>query len=447
MTISMGAAFRVQEKFFRGITSKEEIPEHLHAPGSASGKHLYGAGIGHAIAMLLTGQVQVQVDPQGTLDVQCPSSSGSGTNVALAQTHAGVCHWDGDVDGASGAAILTLVTSLLAARFPHTRAALQHLAGLVGYPVKPALLADLPASNHSVKGALLSLADCVYFEFKEAFDHGHVQRATVTTGAGQPLTESMLRAALLGTPATPQGPASSGKRTPLARLTRLAQRGGAALLVGPPGTFKTETVKQLVLDTGAAVVKVVGSPGIEDRDFIGAITPTAQGARWVDGPLARAFLLARTRRTVFHLDEILRFQPEHLNVLIGAMDTLSHADAVAVLRPALEAQEQPEADIQAFLARELPDQGVRYHLLQLPTGEALFAPAPNLVWAATTNMGDGHLQTAQGLDDALLSRIDLVIDFDRPDPAVALPLYEGIAGRADLARLALAFEDLTVEMA
>ena len=110
MTISSSAAFRVQEKFFRGVVGKEEIPAHLHAPGSPAGKHLYGPGIGHAVAMLLTGQVNAAVDPHGNLDVQYPSSSGQGPSALYSENHQGVCHWDEELpDTTPGAPILDVV--------------------------------------------------------------------------------------------------------------------------------------------------------------------------------------------------------------------------------------------------------------------------------------------------------------------------------------------------
>ncbi|MFC6662484.1 AAA family ATPase [Deinococcus multiflagellatus] len=215
--------------------------------------------------------------------------------------------------------------------------------------------------------------------------------------------------------------------------------------MGPPGTFKTETVKRLVLETGAAVVKMRGAPGIEDRDFIGAITPGVNGPEWVDGPLARAFVLAKSRPTVLQIDEILRYHAEHLQVLVGAMDELSYEDARAVLAPALD--QLADAERPAFLQATLPDPGARYYMLDLPTGEAIFCPKPHLVWALTTNMGEDHLQTAQTLDSALLSRIDLVIDYDRPDVETVMPIYEAVAGDARLAQLGYELEDLTYAIA
>lgn len=445
MTINLNAAFRVQEKFFSGLSQREVIPEVLHAPGSPAGQHYYGPGVGHAVALLLTGQLTVRADRAASLSVSYRSSDGVSVRSVTSQGHqTGACQWHGDLAGATGAAVMTLLVSLFSPHFKVTHVALRQLADLTGYPVDRSSLAQLPAHNPAVKGALLHLSDCLYYELKEALEAGTISEGGCELRDTQLVNPAVI-ASLLGQGNLPTiATRSSG--TPLAQLTRLARRGGAALLVGPPGTFKTETVKQLVLETGAAVVKLVGSPGIEDRDFIGGITPGEGGPRWVDGPLARAFSLARRGKVVLHIDEILRFLPEHLNVLIGALDTLSYRDAVAVLRPPLLAQGMNEAEVEALTLQELPDEGARYHLLSLPTGEAIFAPRANLVWGLTSNMGEGHLQVAQGLDDALLSRISVVIDFTRPDPSVALPIYEAVAGDAALARLALDFEDLTHEI-
>ncbi|WP_156372719.1 AAA family ATPase, partial [Deinococcus sp. Leaf326] len=210
------------------------------------------------------------------------------------------------------------------------------------------------------------------------------------------------------------------------RLTRLTRRGGVALLVGPPGTFKTETSKQVAVEQGLHLVIAKGSPGVEDRDFIGAVYPTANGPAWVDGPISRAFLMAAKAPTLLLIDEVLRYLPETLNVLIGALDAISTAEALAVGIP-----------------QDMLSGGERHYLLPLPNGEHLACPVQNLTWVMTTNLGQDHLQTADRLDGALLSRIDLTLEYREADEQTARALYLQVAGDERIADVAFEAELVT----
>lgn len=443
MTIDLSAAFNKEETYFSGLARRQQIPAALVSPrGPAGGHRYYGPGIGYAAALLLTGEVRIERAGR-VLRVTYPSSGkvGGMRTVASSDTAAGR-EWMGDTLGSATAPwMLYLAEALVLGMHPETLGTLRALAGHTGGLIGEAELRALPGKDAGVRDAILKLCDHAYYELKDKVERGEIVEGSFTLPALQPVPRASLGALLRGRSGITEGVGS----TPLQRLRRLARRGGAALLVGPPGTFKTETVKRLVLELGAAVVKMRGAPGVEDRDFIGAITPGVSGPEWVDGPLARAFMLAKQGLTVLQIDEILRYHAENLQVLVGAMDELSYADARAVLRPALD--RMPEAGADAFLRDTLPDPDGRYYMLDLPTGEAIFCPKKNLVWALTTNMGEDHLQTAQNLDSALLSRIDLVIDYDRPELDVVLPIYEAVAGDARLARLGYELEDLTYAMA
>ncbi|MGI8747326.1 MAG: AAA family ATPase [Deinococcus sp.] len=440
MTIDLNAAFNKQENYFSGgLTRRQQIPAHLTSPrGPSGGTRFYGPGIGYAAAQLLTGRARVELGNK-TLWVTFPSSGQGGGSRTVASTDtAGGREWMGDTLGSASAPwVLFLAEALVLGLHRDALGALRQLARVTGGPLADADLRILPDRDSAVRDAVLQLSDLAYYELKDKLERGEIVEGCFGVSALSPVTPATLRGLLLDSPPSRQAATSS----PLARLRRLARRGGAALLVGPPGTFKTETVKRLVLEVGAAVVKMRGTPGVEDRDFVGAITPGVSGPEWVDGPLARAFMLAKKSLTVLQIDEVLRYHPENLQLLVGAMDELSYADACAVLRPPLA--RLGEAEQNAALQKTLGGDQGRYYMLELPTGEAIFCPRKNLLWALTTNMGEDHLQTAQNLDPALLSRIDLVIDLERPGVDVVMPIYEAVAGDPRLAQLAYELEDLT----
>lgn len=188
----------------------------------------------------------------------------------------------------------------------------------------------------------------------------------------------------------------------LERLARRVRRGGAALLVGPTGTFKTETAKQAALAAGAQLTIIKGRPGIEDRDFYGGVYPGEDGPQWLDGPLTAAFRNARNGLSVLLIDELLRLEPLYRNTLIGALDTLSAAEVTAL--------------------GGIPTGSGRHYALTLPTGELISAPAGNFALLATTNIGSGY-QQLDGLDDALLRRFTSTYEFALPDEAAVRQVY------------------------
>lgn len=209
---------------------------------------------------------------------------------------------------------------------------------------------------------------------------------------------------------------------PLARLERLAANGGTALLSGPTGTFKTETGKQLALAIDARLISLKGAAGLEDRDFWGAVTPTADGPRWVDGPLARAFRTAQRERTVLLIDELLRFEPLYANVLVGALDLVSPAELRAM--------------------GHTPFAAGPHYCVTLPNGETIAAPKRNLTIVATTNLGDDYAQFSD-LDAALMGRFELQIDIPEADATVLRRIYLTVIASEPLIDRLLTFEAWT----
>ncbi|WP_339098003.1 AAA family ATPase [Deinococcus sp. VB343] len=210
------------------------------------------------------------------------------------------------------------------------------------------------------------------------------------------------------------------------RLIRRASQGVRALLCGPTGTGKTELGKRVALKLGAKLVSIKGRPGLEDRDMIGFISPTPQGPQWVDGPLARAWRLAQQgERTVLLVDELLRLDPYHRNVLIGGLDDVS-------------AQE-----LHLMLGVNVPEG--RYYTLELPgNGEVLYASTALLSVICTTNVGSSYTQSGE-IDPALLRRFQRVMFVSYPAEQDIMPVYERVMG-ASAARAAYALEVKTRTM-
>lgn len=275
---------------------------------------------------------------------------------------------------------------------------------------------------------ILRLIDALYHEARRRIAAGtlRVDDDPADRPASQPeppetlgLTAPAAGAAALGLPRRRRGHVAL---TPLARLERLAGSGGTALLSGPTGTFKTETGKQLALAIGARLIGLKGAAGLEDRDFWGAITPTADGPRWVDGPLARAFRSAQRERTVLLIDELLRFEPLYANVLVGALDLVSPAELRAM--------------------GHTPFLDGPHYCVTLPNGETIPAPKRNLTIVATTNLGDDYAQFSE-LDAALLGRFELQIDIPEADVAILRTIYLGAFAHQPIVDRLLAFEAWT----
>ncbi|WP_155864521.1 AAA family ATPase [Deinococcus ficus] len=436
-------AFQREEKFFetRHFSRNQTIrPQAFSAAGNVAARK-YSPTIALGAVKILIGEVSIYHDGDRVY-VTYQSSTGGQESAGSVPGSGGRLWSASDSSNPTLRAALVFAEALLLGIAPETRSALSAVANLSGYPVSSSALKALPEQNDDFITEMHRVVDAAYFENKgRALT---MSTTPVISGvAGLTLVTPERIAQILGIQPG-LSPAPTSKSSVLNRLARLTRRGGAALLIGPPGVFKTETIKQLVLQTGHAVVKMRGSPGIEDQDFLGMYTPGADSkATWVDGPLARAFRLASRGPTILHIDEILRFLPETLNVLVTAMDELSYDDAVAVIQP-LIAKQDPEKQA-GIIKAHLPNPDARYYMLQLPQGTLLFAPKPHLSWLMTTNMGEDHLQVAANIDAALLSRIHLVIDMPRAEPKVTLSLYErilaGVPGAERIAKVAQEFEN------
>ena len=394
----------------------------------------------HAIAKLLCGDVRAWRNDE---EVSVAFFSGTQPDAAAPQHIARsraiegrstkeMRSWSGVGTSSLGPWVLGIVETVLLGTMPESRAAYRALLDRVHQ-----LDIELPSRDVEswarvdrdlrARRRIMHLADALYHEVEQRFAVGSVRAIDDDSEetAGPPVEP--LELGLIAPEPNDHGSKKPRRRekvalTPLARLERLATSGGTALLSGPTGTFKTETGKQLALAVGARLISLKGAAGLEDRDFWGAVTPTTDGPRWVDGPLARAFRSAQQERAVLLIDELLRFEPLYANVLVGALDLVSPAELDAMgLRPFLDGP---------------------HYCVTLPSGETIPAPKRNLTIVATTNLGDDYAQFSD-LDAALMGRFELHIDIPEADAAVLRSIYRGIIASDPLVDRLLAFEAWT----
>jgi len=417
---------------------------------SSKGKRMYSTAIGKAYVYLSTGELTILQTKEGSIKVSYMTSDNQVVEAHSLPNRADPAKrlWMFTHADPSAQPALAIVEALLSPNWPETMMAVRQAAYESGHPVPTDELRGLPGTNDQFVTAIMHLSDTMYYE-------GKAQESLIVTEDDKPVmadyhtkatTNDGVRPERISKAISAEGdrlaqPGSGSSNTDL--LIQLTQRGGVAMLVGPPATFKTETVKYVIMKTGSQVVKMRGSPGVEDRDFIGTIIPGDPTPHWEDGPLARAFSMAYFKPTIIHIDEILRYLPETLNTFITAMDELSYNDALAVLKSKYHTM--PANEFGPMVDSLLQRKDDRFYMLELPNGQMLFAPKRHLTWMMTTNWGEDHLQVANNVDSALLSRTDLIIDYTRAERTVTQPIYQDVAGSDtvgnELAKIVSEFED------
>ena len=288
-------------------------------------------------------------------------------------------------------------------------------------------LLTLAQQSHGINETLMALTDSLYRSV-ESLDWLEVATPNLTNNA---FAEDM---SILDAPsnmpigAIPNAPVFTSSAAPssslIDRLERVIRRGEKALLVGPSGTFKTESAKQAAINTGRALVVIQGRPGLEDRDLFQGFANTGSGFVAVDGPLARAFRLAASQRVTLIVNELLRFEPVHLSALVGALDTYT------------------PSELWAMGVTPVHDQ-LRHYLLEMPTGERLACPTQNLSIITTTNLGDDYQQLGQTIDAALLRRLGLVIDVPEADLRIVTRIYIEAGAPGDAVAALISLEERT----
>ncbi|WP_189091402.1 AAA family ATPase [Deinococcus ruber] len=286
----------------------------------------------------------------------------------------------------------------------------------------PLAAATMERLSHdpAVKEALFAMVDSLYFTAKASA----VNRPELADPVSPP-TAWLHSPVLLGKPplAATRGAVDL---SPAGLLARRSLTGVRALLYGPTGTGKTELAKRIALQNQSALVDIKGRPGLEDRDMIGYIAPSATGPRWVDGPVARAFRMAQQGlRVTLVVDELLRFEPHHRNLFIGLMDDKSDVEVAAVIGSTVPTG--------------------RYYTLELPgADEVLYAATSDLNILCTTNVGSNYVQSGD-FDPALKRRFQMMLSIGYAPEAEILPLYTRTGG-AQAAAVTYALEVATRSM-
>ena len=184
------------------------------------------------------------------------------------------------------------------------------------------------------------------------------------------------------------------------RIERAITRGASVLLIGSTGVGKTEMTKAACLSQGAKLVKINAHPGLDDKSLYGGIYPDGKGSFcYAEGSLSEAFNYASEgHKTLLLIDEIARFDPYYIAILIGAFDELSGSEIKA--RP----------NVVNYLKDTVIDDEERYYLLCLPNGTYRIALVSNLCIIGTTNLGKDYQQAIKTLDPALMRRFKVHID-------------------------------------
>lgn len=430
MAVNLSIAYNLQKADdWPTLARGQTIPKHLwsSSPLGKVPQRRVALGFVRAATLLLTGQARVRVNDNLDISIAYDSSSTRhGARVALSTQDMSAAHkwiWHGS-EGASAGALLIIAQAVLYNAHEEVLAAwknlLQHVKAQGNLPMAPSALRVLAQSSPAANDAMLHLSDAIYFAIKEADAEDNIG-INPQTPLGE--FENDASSKILN----PEGVIAEQGLTNdnPAALARLTRTGGTALLVGPTGTFKTEHAKRAAIDSGSKLHVLKGRPGIEDRDFYGGIYPTPDGPQWIDGPLTKAFRHAQDHKTVLVIDELLRFEPIYLGALIGALDTYTSEEI-------------------NLIGGQAAGEGRHYHL-ELPNGQGVTAPVENLTIIATTNIGNGYVQF-QELDDALLGRFQLILDYDKPPAEETTPIYtEAAGGNQKLAKAASDLEKITHE--
>lgn len=428
MAVNLKIAYNLKQcEDWPTIQRGQTIPKHLWS-ASPLGKvpqRRTAVGFVRAAAILLNGTARVATE-DGDISIAYDSSAAGASRrvITCYRTPGTPTRWSwAGAEGASGAALIVITQAALQGEHPEVAAAWKRLITEASshhhLPATPSQIRQLAHASDEANDAMLQLSDAIYFAIKEADEADRID--ILHTEHHREFDHDVLNQVLNPNQATA---AEAFQTHAPAALARLTTTGGTALLIGPTGTFKTEHAKRAAIDATARLHVLKGRPGIEDRDFYGGVYPSEHGPQWVDGPLTKAYRSAQTTKTVLVIDELLRFEPIYLGALIGALDTYT-------------------PDETRLIGGQPQGEGRHYHL-QLPNGDGITAPAKNLTIIATTNIGNGYVQF-QELDEALLGRFQLILDYAQAPTEETHPVYLDAAGDPHLAQAAAELERITRE--
>ena len=382
------------------LSNSSAIPDHLTSRHNKKSQGRVGKGFLKAIVMMLEGDVNVFHDPNSKSVTVRRRNSKGGCDVIIGSASAKQRTWQGRTTSLNPY-LLCLAESALGYGLDDEVGEVwiqllsEYMAtsGLVP-PFSGTDLIKLSNDSHA-NDIMMRLCDALYYGVQTFAKQGVVEQPRALSPVGRTALSEVFGQS---------GKGSADMRVPTAqRLRALIRTGGVGMLVGDTATLKSSMALQAAVDEDVGIVTVAGSPGTEDRDLVGGPYP---GKEWVDGPLAEAYRRAQTERIFLLVDEALRFRPNYLNVLIGALDVRS----AAVVR--------------AMGLTPLADEP--HYVLKLFNGEKIVALKKNLTVVFTTNMGQQFIQAAEDFDDAFLRRVELIIEVDEPARSVSEPIYRSI---------------------
>jgi MoxR-like ATPase len=412
--MNLNIAYNVKDvPQFPSIQFGETIPDQLKSKHNTR-KGKVGLGIVRAMCLALIGQLMVERLANGYLISYRSTGDGSARIIKTIDDGSKTI-WS-NPNGSSAPWLLVLIEAIYQKEHQEVQNAWYQLLSKLDITQAMSELGLRQKSfEPEVKAAMLHLSDALYFAAKEAV-RAEKDETLLPIDPIYDISSEIF-----------ERPQKAKKTYAVSsqeeRLTRLALNGGTALLVGPTGTFKTETAKRVAITLGSQLVIVKGRPGLEDSDFFGAIVPTTAGAKFVDGPLTTAYRTAQSSKTVLIIDELMRFESYHLAGLIGALDTVTTTELTAM--------------------GISTSHNERHRVLELPNGERIAAPVSQLTIIATTNLGDDYQQAGQGIDAALMGRFNVTLDFDYAPEAVALEIYKTVSQNDYLANQVLLTEKWT----
>ena len=182
------------------------------------------------------------------------------------------------------------------------------------------------------------------------------------------------------------------------------QLGKNVFIYGPTGSGKTHRVRELLKAcTDAEIQKINISDGIEDVDLLQKLLPDGQGWKRLEGELRTAFNIAKERKVIVVLEELLRSSRSLRNLLIKAMDKEDDS----------------------------------YTLHDITTAERITVPASNLNFIATANL---NYDDTSKLDPALARRFQICVFQDYAVDAEKELLKKKVGGKLATKLCAIAKE-------
>lgn len=146
-------------------------------------------------------------------------------------------------------------------------------------------------------------------------------------------------------------------------------------------TFAVDSVARSIPD--AEFIFLAGSEGLDETDLRGMYSRNDDGKLiWLDGVLTQAFRLAKTKKVILMIDELLRIKSKELNILVGSLTPSSIGTYRLNTNRIMSCNDN------------------------IGTGELIEIPVENLWVVGTTNIGAKY--NVDEMDSALVDRFRIL---------------------------------------